>query len=54
MFPVTCTPPKYFESWIVDLVDDVAGIYEQYKSSSKAFKVAANYILVFMINYIQK
>lgn len=54
MFPVTCTPPKYFESWIVDLVDDVAGIYEQYKSSSKAFKAAVTYMLVFIINYIEK
>lgn len=54
MFPVTYTPPKYLESWIVDLVDDVAGIYEQYKSSSKAFKVAVTYMLVFFVNYIEK
>ena len=26
MFPVTFTPPKYIESWIVDGVDDVAEI----------------------------
>ena len=54
MFPVTITPPKYLESWIVDLVDDVAGIYEQYKSSSKAFKAAVTYMLIFTINYIEK
>ena len=54
MFPVTYTPPKYLESWIVDLVDDVAGIYEQYKSSSKAFKAAVTYMLIFIVNYIEK
>ena len=54
MFPVTFTPPKFLESWIVDLVDDVAGIYEQYKSSSKAFRAATTYLLIFMINYIKR
>lgn len=29
MFPITFTPPKYLEGWIVDLVDDVASIYER-------------------------
>lgn len=54
MFPVTYTPPKYLESWIVDIVDDIAGIYEQYKSSSKAFKTAVTYMMIFVVNYIQK
>ena len=54
MFPVTFTPPKYLESWIVDLVDDVAGIYEQYKSSCRQLKTAVNLIFLFIINIIQK
>lgn len=29
MFPITFTPPKYLESWIVDVVDDIASIYER-------------------------
>lgn len=54
MFPVTFVPPKYLESWIVDLVDDVAGIYEQYKSSCKQLKAAVNLIFILIINIIQK
>lgn len=54
MFPVTLTPPKYLESWIVDLVDDAAGIYEKYKSSCKEFKTAVSFLMILAINIIQK
>ena len=54
MFPVTFTPPKYLESWIVDLVDDFAGIYEKYKSSCAEFKTAVTFMTIFLINFIQK
>lgn len=54
MFPVTFTPPKYLESWIVDLVDDVAGIYEKYRSSCNQFKAAITFLVIFCINIIQK
>ena len=29
MFPITLRPPKYIESWIVDLIDDIVSIYER-------------------------
>lgn len=29
MFPITFTPPKYMEGWIVDFVDDASAIFEQ-------------------------
>lgn len=29
MFPVTIRPPRYLESFLVDLIDDVASIYER-------------------------
>lgn len=54
MFPVTFIPPKYIESWIVDLIDDFAGIYEQYKSSCKELKAAVTFLLIFVINFVQK
>ena len=54
MFPVTFAPPKYLESWIVDLVDDAAGIYEQYGSSCRELKAAVNFLFIFMLNFIQK
>lgn len=54
MFPVTFQPPKYLESWIVDIVDDVAGIYEKYRSSCNEFKAALTFLVIFCINIIQK
>lgn len=54
MFPVTFTPPKYMESWIVDIIDDIASVYERYKSSCIQFKAAFNFLLIFFVNVIQK
>ena len=53
MFPVTFTPPKYLESWIVDLVDDVASIYERGKTMKNEIKTAVSFVFVFLINYIK-
>ena len=53
MFPVTFTPPKYLESWIVDIVDDVAAIYEKATSVKKELKVVSTYILVLVINFMK-
>ena len=54
MFPVTFTPPKYLESWIVDIIDDVASVYERYKSSCTNLKAAVNFLIILFINVIQK
>lgn len=54
MFPVTFTPPKYLESWIVDLIDDIAGVYEKYRSSCNEFKAAVTFLVIFCINIVQK
>ena len=53
MFPVTFTPPKYLESWIVDLVDDVASTYERGKTMKNEIKTAVSFVFVFLINYIK-
>ena len=53
MFPVTFTPPKYLESWIVDLVDDVSAIYEQATVTSKKLKTAITLFIILGINYIK-
>ena len=53
MFPVTFTPPKYLESWIVDLVDDVASIYERGKTMKNQIKTAVSFVFVLLINYIK-
>ena len=54
MFPVTFKPPRYLESWIVDLVDDAAGVYEKYRSSCNELKAAATFLFFLSINVIQK
>lgn len=38
MFPIGTTIPKYFESWIVDVVDDGISIYEELYSGYVRFK----------------
>lgn len=53
MFPITFTPPKYLESWIVDLVDDIASIYERGTVLKKELKTLATIVFVFLVNYIK-
>ena len=52
MFPVTFTPPKYLESWIVDIVDDVASIYERGSTISKELKAAFTPILSIRYGFV--
>lgn len=52
MFPVTFTPPKFLESWIVDLVDDIAAIYEKYYSVRKEVNAATTFLVILLINFI--
>ena len=50
MFPVGKTVPKYLESWIVNLVDDVACIYERsYVLKENMSVVFSMFILLFTV-----
>ena len=52
MFPVAPTRvPKYLESWIVDLVDDVVSIVEELKAKKKTFVRFVNYVTASMVKY---
>lgn len=53
MFPVNATPPKYLESWIVDIVDNVASIYERCTSMSKQLTTGLNFLLIILINSLR-
>ena len=53
MFPVTFTPPKYLESWIVDIVDDVASIGERYKVITRNFRVVSTFMFMVILNYLK-
>ncbi len=53
MFPVTFTPPKYLESWIVDIVDDFSAIYEKTYTIKKELKAAFLFLAVLLISYMK-
>lgn len=53
MFPVTLTPPKYLESWIVDFIDDLAAIYEQSHSTRRELSAATTFLFLFLIQYFK-
>lgn len=49
MFPVTRELPKYKESWIVDVIDDIASIYERTYSMSSELQAAVNFIFIILL-----
>ena len=51
MFPITFTPPKYMESWIVDIVDDISAIAEQSRVIKRQAKVVGTFILVLLFHH---
>lgn len=53
MFPVTFTPPKYLESWIVDFVDDVVAVYEKVRSTKKELRPVQACVFLFLINFFK-
>lgn len=50
MFPVTFTPPRYSESWIVDVIDDIASIYERGYSLRKQIYAACSFLFMIGIS----
>ena len=50
MFPVTFIPPKYLESWIVDIVDDISAIYERVVCTKKSISAATSFLFVLILN----
>ncbi len=53
MFPVTFRPPKYLESWIVDLVDDISSFYERFYSTKQEISAAHTFLLLMMMNILR-
>lgn len=53
MFPITVIPPKYLESWIVDIVDDIAAVYEKVFSVRKELSAATTFLFLLLINYMR-
>ena len=53
MFPITFTPPKYLESWLVNLVDDVSAIYEKGYSVRTEFSAAMTFMFLLILSILK-
>lgn len=53
MFPITFTPPKYLESWIVDIVDDVVALYEKSYCIKNKLAFSKVYLLFLIIKFFE-
>lgn len=53
MFPVGPRIPKYFESWMVDIVDDVASIYERSHVVSRQLSTATCFLVMVLVNNLR-
>ena len=53
MFPITTSPPKYMEGWIVDFVDDYVSIFERIKSFSSSIKYSVMYQFLFFLLFFK-
>lgn len=53
MFPVGTKIPKYFESWVVDIVDDVASVYEKSTVIRKQLSTATCFLVMVLVNNLR-
>ena len=54
MFPFGKKVPKYLESWIVDIVDDVASIYEKTFIIKVNMKLSFNLIIMLFLMFTRR
>ncbi len=50
MFPIGIRLPRYLESWIVDLTDDVVAVYEKCYGFQKQISFATSFLFLFLLN----
>lgn len=53
MFPIGPRIPKYFESWMVDLIDDVASIYEKSTVVRRQLSTATCFLVMVLVNNLR-
>ncbi len=51
MFPITFTPPKYMEGWIVDFVDDASAIFEEGRVIKQHVKIVGTFLLILLLRH---
>ncbi len=53
MFPVGSHIPKYFESWMVDFIDDIASIYEKTTIVRRQLSTASCFLIMVLVNNLR-
>jgi len=53
MFPVNFKIPKYLESWIVDITDDIISIYERLFGFRKQLTFAVSFVFILFMNRVK-
>lgn len=53
MFPIGKHIPRYFESWMVDIVDDVAAVYEKSAIVRKQLSTATCFLVMVLVNNLR-
>lgn len=52
MFPITPIPPKTWEGWIVDFLDDVASVYEKSQCWKNELSAALTFLFLMFVHFI--
>ena len=50
MWPCTFMPPKYLESWIVDMIDDISAIFERGYVTKNSLQTVGRFVFMFIIS----
>ena len=53
MFPVGLKVPKHVESWLVDILDDIASVYERIYAFKLELSAASTFLFLLLLNYIR-
>jgi len=53
MFPIVPRLPKYFESWMVDFIDDIASVYERSSVISRQLSTATCFLVMILVNNLR-
>jgi len=53
MFPINFRIPKFIESWLVDVIDDVVAIYEKSYIVRKQLSASMSFLFIVIINYLR-
>ena len=53
MFPIGKRVPKYLESWMVDIIDDFAALYEKTTVIRKQLSTASCFLVMVLVNNLR-